>query len=638
VEIFRRRAYSVLQRLILVFLLFQICRVVFLLLNFPHFRGLSFSCGIEVFTGGAIFDLSALLAMNFPFLLLALFPFPLFRFKAYRIFLSVLFVGTNALLLFLNLMDAGWYEYVGRRSTFDIFSFLGNRAGLSGFLGEAIIDYWYLALLFFAFLVLLILFEFRSRFPAETESGTRQVSVSIIMTLAFFALSLFVYRGGFRLKPIHIIDAGSWCNPRYSALVLNTPFTLMKSAGVSSLEEKSYLSDAGADSLAGVIKTPMPDGKFQRKNIVVIILESFSLEYTGAGSKESFTPFLDSLSGKSLFFSQAYAAGTRSIEALPAIFSSLPPWMDEPFITSPYAGNRIEALPQLLKKSGYSSAFFHGAEKGSMGFDAYCKSAGFDRYYGKEDYPRNEDFDGHWGIRDLPFLEFSVGEISKLDTPFVSGIFTLSSHHPYSLPSDFSKLPLPAGKLNGLPAGEISDLKKCILYTDYSLSRFFKLAKAQSWFSNTLFVICADHTGPTENNYYLNPGNRDRIPLLFYSPASDTGAYYSGFFQQTDILPTLLGLLKYPGKYLAFGHDVFSTTRPGPVFFRNGSYEIQTPEKIIHFNGSTFFEETWIRNPEEKFTGSGMSDADYKKYLLSCIQVFNRRMLRNELTLEGKQP
>ena len=142
-------------------------------------------------------------------------------------------------------------------------------------------------------------------------------------------------------------------------------------------------------------------------------MESYSKEFVGFYNESGFTPFLDSLMKHSLVFTNAYANGVKSIDALPAIISSIPPLMNDPFITSSYAQNKYNSLPSILKKENYSTSFFHGGTKGTMGFYSYSIKAGFENYYGKEEFNNDEFSDGVWGIYDKPFLNFSINSLIK---------------------------------------------------------------------------------------------------------------------------------------------------------------------------------------------------------------------------------
>ncbi len=133
-----------------------------------------------------------------------------------------------------------------------------------------------------------------------------------------------------------------------------------------------------------------------------------------------------------LTFTNAFANGKRSIEALPSILSSLPAIMDNAFVTSLYSSNPIESLAAILKNKGYQTSFFHGGKNGTMGFDNFTKLVGIDAYFGLNEYPNEEDYDGNWGIYDEPYLQYFCNQISLMKEPFFTSVFTLSSHHPYS--------------------------------------------------------------------------------------------------------------------------------------------------------------------------------------------------------------
>src|SRR5690606_21548593 len=178
------------------------------------------------------------------------------------------------------------------------------------------------------------------------------------------------------------------------------------------LKKLDYFDTTELDSIYNPVKQPVPNKDFKAKNIVIIILESFSREYIGSFNPDlekngykGYAPFLDSLKRQSLSFDNAYANGRKSIEALPSVLSSIP-GINEPFVLSYYSGNKISSIGGILKNKGYHTSFFHGAPNGSMGFSSYIKMAGIDHYYGKNEYNNDEDFDGMWGIWDEPFLQY----------------------------------------------------------------------------------------------------------------------------------------------------------------------------------------------------------------------------------------
>src|SRR6188768_118772 len=115
----------------------------------------------------------------------------------------------------------------------------------------------------------------------------------------------------------------------------------------------------------------------------------------------------------------------------------MPTLMSASYVSSPYGSNKLNSIAGMLKSKGYQSAFFHGGNNGTMNFDNFTLLTGFDKYYGRKEYPKDTDYDGHWGIFDEPFYYFFIDKCSSMKQPFVNAFFSLSSHHPYNLPESF---------------------------------------------------------------------------------------------------------------------------------------------------------------------------------------------------------
>jgi len=319
-------------------------------------------------------------------------------------------------------------------------------------------------------------------------------------------------------------------------------------------------------------------GTFKKLNVFVIALESFSKEYIGAlnGKSKGYTPFLDSLISESLTFTNAFSNGKTSIEGIPAIVSSIPTWMNEPFITSPYGSNQMNSLANLLKQQGYYSAFFHGGTDGTMGFDAFTNLAGYDDYFGRKEYNNEKDYDGNWGIWDEEFLQYTANTINKKQQPFFATVFTLTSHHPFRVPdkykNKFKEGPLP--------------IEKSISYTDFALRKFFESAKKMPWFNNTLFVLSADHTGISDDAYYTNDIGNYSIPIIYYMPNSQLKGFDSTITQQIDIMPSVLDFMNYPSPYFAFGNSVFDKHKQHfALTFRSDLFHLIENNYILQFDG-----------------------------------------------------
>src|SRR5690606_31160388 len=152
-------------------------------------------------------------------------------------------------------------------------------------------------------------------------------------------------------------------------------------------------------------------------------------------------------------------------ESLPSLLCGLPSLLAEPISKSIYSGNKFTCFPKILKDEGYTNYFFHAGARGTMGFDAYALANGFESYFARENYGTT-DFDGTWGVFDLPYLHYVANKLNETKEPFLAGIFTLSSHQPYSIPDEF-KDKFPKGTL---------EIHESIGYADFALRKFFETA------------------------------------------------------------------------------------------------------------------------------------------------------------------
>jgi phosphoglycerol transferase MdoB-like AlkP superfamily enzyme len=346
------------------------------------------------------------------------------------------------------------------------------------------------------------------------------------------------------------------------------------------------------------------------------------------GRYQGFTPFIDSLIGQAKVY-KAFANGKTSIQGIPAVLGSIPSLMNESFIQSSYAADKTNSMASLLKTKGYTSAFFHGGTNGTMGFDAYTKYSGFDRYYGRKEYGNEKDYDGKWGIRDEEFLQYTAKIMNQLPQPFLTSVFTLSSHHPYHVPSKY-KNKFRKGKL---------PIQESIMYADYSLKQFFETAKRMSWFKNTLFVITADHTSEGYLPYYQSSAGQYAIPIIFYMSGSGLKGVSEEFVQQTDIMPTVLNFLGYDKDYIAFGNDLFDPDTPRfSVHYISGLYGLLMDGYSLEFDGNHSTALYDLRNDRMQKTNlvakETMVREKMENFIKAYIQQYNNRIIENRLTVD----
>ena len=558
----RRLALQVLLLLALFFL----SRTAFTLLNADHFDGLGLA-GFFRIAGHAIrYDLSAICVVNAVYIVLLFLPLPAWNWPRWEKLTQVVFIFSNSLALLFEISDWAYFPYNFKRSTADVLKMVSRQGDFWSLLPSYLLNYWYVPLAAALFIFILIKANGRIRRatpllqpqkPGKPWLVAAGQVVLLVLVAGFVAIGI---RGGLQYIPIGLRNAVQVTDSKYVPVVLNTPFSIVTTLLTPSLEEVRYMPDATAKAIMPF--THQYSGKpFTKRNVIMIILESGSKEFTSLGRGPSFTPFLDSLMALGFTCTQAFANGQTSAEGIPAIIAGMPTLMVEAYTTSNYGTNRITALPGLLGTLGYSSAFYHGGTNGTMSFDIFSAAAGYDQYYGRSEYAHEADYDGAWGIRDEPFLQYFAAGVSKMKPPFFASVFTLTAHPPYSLPEQYRK---------SLPSGPLP-VQQCIAYTDMALRKFFASAAQQPWYDSTLFIITADHCSPQNNgDYYARGMGQYAIPLVFYAPG-DTALHgrIEQPVQQLDILPSVMQYLGYSQPFFAFGNSVFSTAAPRYVITYN---------------------------------------------------------------------
>jgi phosphoglycerol transferase MdoB-like AlkP superfamily enzyme len=461
------------------------------------------------------------------------------------------------------------------------------------------------------------------------------------MVPVFVLLVIVAARGGYRhsTRPITISNAARYVdNPHDAAIVLNTPFSLIRTFNKKSLERFSFFDDTRLAELYDPHYVPEKNVPFRKDNIVIIILESFSREYIGSlnkdldgGTYKGYSPFLDSLLSVSLTFDVSLANGKKSIDAMPSIFASVPS-LETPYTISHYANNTINGLPAILKEKGYYSAFFHGAPNGSMGFDSFSRMVGFDDYFGLDQYPDEKDFDGMWGVWDEPFLAFFCKKLGTFQQPFLASVFTISSHHPFKVPEKYK------GRFPTGPA----PILEVIGYTDYTLKEFFREASSQPWFKNTLFVITADHTNESVHKEYQNNFGSYCIPIIFYKQGSDLNGIKERIAQQIDIMPSILNYFNYDKEYIAFGNDLFDDRTESFAFNTSGSiYQLFMKDHILDLVDKKI--EGLYNFKEDRFLENNLAgkkeplQTEMEEKLKAIMQSYNNRLIDNKMVVENSK-
>jgi phosphoglycerol transferase MdoB-like AlkP superfamily enzyme len=612
------------QLLTLMMVAYSTSRFCFYLYNKSGWGEQSAAVVSKAFIHGLRFDLSALMMINALLILVLLLTSYFFEFKSRHMkIIGGLFWLFNLPMLVTNFADIIYYPFSGRRSGVEIFDYMNDFSAQSG---QLVQQYSWMVLAFIIAIVLVIRY-FKPKFVPIFFTRIQYLFVILI------SLTLVVggIRGGLQRMPLSVYHSMSWSSSELTDLVLNTPFTLVRKK-TSDLQRKNWFtSHKEAFDIAQPTSFQLTQNSRKKQNVVVIILESFGLEYVkDLPERKSYTPFLRSLAEKGLYFENGFANGRVSIDSVPSILVGVPALMDRTFVRSPYNLNELYPLPKILHEYGYNNMFFHGATNGSMYFDVMAEQFGFDEYYGRDEYNDDSDFDGKWGIFDEPFLQFTAQKLNQAAQPFFSTIFTLSSHNPYTLPKQYEDV---------IEDGQIP-MHRVVRYSDLALQKFFEQAKQMPWFENTLFVITADHTSDNVEKSFSSKIGKHRIPIILYSPSGLVPQKESKkIVQQLDIPVTILDYLGIAeqeiDKLSPFGRSMLNDDAPGKaLFYEDGLYW------LLSGNSYTTLDQQGLRAAtkvlDEPFfdvrNSSTSPQADLQQ-LKANLQLYNNGLIDDKLYL-----
>ncbi len=611
-------------------------QVAYYLYNRAHFSIEGFGEWMGIVWGFLRFSMATLTLVLAPFIIINLIPTNL-RWKSwYRALSGLLYIVPSLVVILVNHIDVAYFQFTYRRMSSEMFAYMGVGGDMGNLIPKFLVDYWPVSVSGVAIIALFLACSNRTKFPTFNEYSINRRNDYIGLGIGLL-FTFFFIRGGVQRHFIELNDSAHYCQLKNAPMILNSPYNIVRTLGVDDLKYVDYMSDDEATALFNPMFKPLAGDStasaikygdfkagagqvsylgndstihYRGKNIVIIILESFSQEYMGCYNDslmESFTPFLDSLASQSLLF-QGRSNGKKSIESIPSVMASMPTLMDRPVLMSDFKNNDIVGLPTILKRHGYNTAFFHGAYNGSMGFDAFCKKIGFDAYYGRNEFNNEAFYDGTWGIFDEHFLQFMAKQLTRTPEPFFAGVFTISSHHPYTIPDEYK----------GSFKKGIHPILECVNYSDMALRKFFSTASQMPWYNNTLFIIMADHPAQALSPQFNDYGPWYRIPMIIFDPQHPVGARSDRILQQSDVMPTLIDYLGYNDPCVCFGTSAFQQAEGWQIAYGCGYHQLVTND------GVALLEETRSRTYEQDDNGK-------LQFLKAVLQQYCQRMIDNKL-------
>ena len=307
--------------------------------------------------------------------------------------------------------------------------------------------------------------------------------------------------------------------------------------------------ECGFRNFAPIRELPYPvegEDDEQHKNVVLISVESLSAEFMAAyGNTEGITPFLDSLAQKSIFLTNLYATGNRTVRGLEALTLCVPPTPGESIVKRKDNKNKF-TTGSVFKSKGYSVKYLYGGYSYFDNMKDFFGGNGYDIIDRDNFTPEEITFANIWGVSDEDMARKAIKEMNaqaKIGKPFFNHWMTVSNHRPFTYPEGRIDIP-----------GTAKSRQGGVKYTDYALKLFFELAKKESWFKDTVFVIVADHCASSAGRTEL-PLDRYRIPCLIYADFLEA-EQIDKLASQIDVMPTVMGLLNFSYESKFLGQDI----------------------------------------------------------------------------------
>ena len=538
-----------------------------------------------------------------------------------RLFRTVMFFIFTYIWLFTAVAEYFFWEEFGTRFNFIAVDYLIYTTEVIGNIKESYPLYPILGGIFVATLVLFLLCK-NMLTLSHLEQNQQRVLRRVGLVFAALLLALFAVTS---IDDIKLEDSAA-----LKELASNGTYNLFYAYGHNELDYKHFYltQDEGKvdhnirtllfeEESEFVTKDPkditrlvQKQGPEKHRNVVIVAMESMGADFMGRfGNPDKLTPNLDKLSTQSLFFSNLYATGTRTVRGLEALTLSVPPTPGQSIVRRP-GNDNLFSLGFVFQDRGYDTKFIYGGHGYFDNMNAFFKGNGFG-IIDRTDFADSDiTFSNVWGVCDEDLFDQVIKQADlsyENNKPFMDVVMTTSNHRPYTYPDH--KIDIPS-KTGGRAGG--------IKYADYAVGAFLKAARTKPWFKDTVFIFVADHTAGAAGKIDLSPG-KYHIPAIFYSPGFIKPSDYKYTASQIDVAPTLLGLLNFSYYTKFYGEDLINDSDEA----ENAHAFISNYQKVGYLKG----DHLTILQPQRKvefFDKEKLEDKDIQneKLMIDAITYY----------------
>lgn len=610
---------------VLIVSVFTFFRFVLFGVEFGRVKGASGSEIFQAFIMGLRFDLvitSYICALPFAVLSIWNFFTPITsKLKKVLLFFLTLVCG---LAFMVSSADIPFFSQFFSRFTVSAFDWFNTP----GFVFKMIIEesqYWPYFILYFV--LMFVFFKILKKIiqpKKNIERNSGKLYYSLPVFLVFTGLMVLSMRGRLEGKSPIRVGTAFFCNhPFINQLGLNHNFTLIKSyQDKQKITDYHFMDSAKAlqdikhyygisspgNSIVRNVNTDFANNQY---NVVIVLMESMSAYHLKRdGNREGRVPFLDSLSSVSLYFDNAFSSGIHTHNGIYGTLFSFPAIAKYRAITETQK-NKYPAISSVLKSRGYSTMYFTTHDGQFDNIEGFLRFNDYQDVISKKDFPAEES-KTNLGVPDDVLFRHGIERLNKefsKKKPFFSVFLTSSNHPPYYIPEYFK------------PKSEEPD-QQAVEYADWSVAQFLKAAKKQPWYSNTVFVFLGDH-GAFKREFQDISLDYVHIPVIFHAPKIlGDGKVISNIASQTDIAPTILGILGGNDKNETLGVNLLKEKRKYSLFSFHDKYGVIDEEWLLIYRKEDDYglynykkdsKTNWANRYPDKV-------AEMKNFLLSNLQ------------------
>lgn len=570
-------------RIILFALLsFTLCRIGLFFVHSDYFSVLNSAEVLKGLLKGIQFDSATVMLFCSPMLVLLTLPFKLIHHTKIRYWLTWLSGLVIFLMLSYSLGDLTYFGEVQRHIGGEILNVTADQGSLVEIALTSRLEFTLASLAFLIVLFGIWIFGVIRPLakPASLASAWWiKLLAWLVLALLYFVLFRGIVLSG---RPLNLSDAFTASKLQQANLALNPVYTSYReSRNRLKQQPLDYVSDQELQTFAQnsplVFKWQHPNNQPTNKNVVLILLESWSYKYIDglSGSNYKVTPFMDSLIKQSQVWDNYYAAGQRSIIGIQAILSSLPSLQNHSTLGFGLELKEMSRIADIANQHNYRTVMAQSSARRSFHMDSIANALGFKEYYGKEDvplimqYPQEQPRFG-WDYDALQFFNQKLSE-TKDNQPFFAFMFTGTTHEPFpKIGEQFELYPHDDEGENGF----LNTLK----YSDWAVQEFMQAAAKQPWYNNTIFIFTADHTLNAESDELLP--QKFHIPLVIFTPdGSLPPKHHQRLASQYDLFPSIMDLLGFNQPIFTFGKSLFADEQNEAVMLNQNDLVGMVTEK-----------------------------------------------------------